>query len=520
MPALSCGIFGFPVNFAAAVILRTLLNFLNQSSLLSLRIVIIDDPTFKQFKEVFLEVAASPASTAHLDALLAKYRSQYATQSVQSNRAPVQSHESAWSWRDDDYKFYGFDSGLDQQIEEAFQRGQSSFLFRVDSGKYKGGMNYTIDFGTMTQRNDTSGYERKLQHDVNAALRNTEAKRIQEEEERRRKQATPQLLNSGTSAIAMAQFTIFGYPADLQAVEGELNKRLGNSPPPPLFSLLSTQNFHSTERLWKTDTIVFDLSLISPPQRLSLEKEAGYLDTEVQWNTQKGQVDLQGLESALPNAKIKLLEELMQIKQSSGEVSFPKEWAPQTQPLQLFDIPNGSPEWQTVAGRFGQTMNASNIRKIERVQNRFLWRSYVLHRETVLLKNNNGSVNERLLFHGTRNTAPENIYDCDEGFDMRYSNPGMWGRGNYFAVNARYSNDYKSTAGNGLFQFFLASVITGDSHNCPANGSIQMPPPKQTNLGLKTVRYDSVSGNTNGSDIFILYDNKGSYPSYLITFQG
>lgn len=47
------------------------------------------------------------------------------------------------------------------------------------------------------------------------------------------------------------------------------------------------------------------------------------------------------------------------------------------------------------------------------------------------------------LFHGTSKTAPELIYQSEEGFNLNYSNVGMWGKANYFAFNSSYSNkDY------------------------------------------------------------------------------
>ena len=47
-----------------------------------------------------------------------------------------------------------------------------------------------------------------------------------------------------------------------------------------------------------------------------------------------------------------------------------------------------------------------------------------------------------MLFHGTSSTVPEVIYSSEEGFDMRFSNEGMWGRAVYFATNSIYSNMY------------------------------------------------------------------------------
>ena len=32
-----------------------------------------------------------------------------------------------------------------------------------------------------------------------------------------------------------------------------------------------------------------------------------------------------------------------------------------------------------------------------------------------------------MLYHGTSKTDPQSIYDSEEGFDIRFSNVGMWG---------------------------------------------------------------------------------------------
>lgn len=48
----------------------------------------------------------------------------------------------------------------------------------------------------------------------------------------------------------------------------------------------------------------------------------------------------------------------------------------------------------------------------------------------------------KFLYHGTSKTKPSEIYMSEEGFDMRFSNEGMWGRAVYFAQNSLYSNNY------------------------------------------------------------------------------
>jgi hypothetical protein len=116
---------------------------------------------------------------------------------------------------------------------------------------------------------------------------------------------------------------------------------------------------------------------------------------------------------------------------------------------------------------------------------------------------------------------------------LRIDVSGMWGRGNYFAVNASYSHGYSHSTGDKNV-FFLASVLAGDVFTCPPDSNLtylpvcnmkltyfRMPPlqKRASKLGLAEERYDSVSGTTGGSVVYILYDNHKAYPKYLITYS-
>ncbi len=133
-----------------------------------------------------------------------------------------------------------------------------------------------------------------------------------------------------------------------------------------------------------------------------------------------------------------------------------------------------------------------------------------------------GVVHEKLLFHGSSCTKPEEIYKGDAGFDMRFSNNGLWGRGNYFAVNASYSNGYAYVTKS--FRKMLAAwVVTGHSKESPPR-QFWRPPKRESDgrLGSESAidsRYDSVTGCTGGSRVYITYDNEHAYPAYIITYQ-
>ncbi len=61
---------------------------------------------------------------------------------------------------------------------------------------------------------------------------------------------------------------------------------------------------------------------------------------------------------------------------------------------------------------------------------------------------------------------------------------------------------------------FLATIIAGKQVDLQSDNSLKVPPINpSTNLP-----YDSVKGNTGGSDVVMVYSNKKAYPSYLITY--
>jgi hypothetical protein len=131
---------------------------------------------------------------------------------------------------------------------------------------------------------------------------------------------------------------------------------------------------------------------------------------------------------------------------------------------------------------------------------------------------NNGFSNTQLIWHGTKGTPPVSIFQGDQGFNIVYSSDNnMWGRALYFAVNASYScqNYSYKMPGNDTYQVFLAEVVLGNSVELPPTGNLYEPP--KTSDGSRN--YDSVTGHTNGSKVYMVYANIKAYPRYLITYR-
>jgi HEPN domain-containing protein len=205
---------------------------------------------------------------------------------------------------------------------------------------------------------------------------------------------------------------------------------------------------------------------------------------------------------------------------------YPPNWVPmpENKAYNLYIVKPKSPEYKKIADLFKKTLPNVKIHCIERIQNRELWTKYKDRRREIERDADLRIVDEIMLFHGTRGTCPEMIYGSETGFDMRFSHDGLWGYGNYFAVNAKYSLHFAYNKGNNQLQMFVARVSPGASKNHGHNQVRYKVPPERETTGLHLPgqvrrRYNSVNAFTNGSEIYITYEHHLAYPEYLITFQ-
>ena len=230
---------------------------------------------------------------------------------------------------------------------------------------------------------------------------------------------------------------------------------------------------------------------------------------------------LTGLKSQLTSIKIFL--QAVETGQSE-ECKQPSHWFPMNDQFVLAELQPSDKEWIEVSQKFAGTMGSTKIRSIKRIQNLKFWRDYNREKKDLIMSRKRSGlieeIKEELLWHGTRNNDPKLIYQAnEESFDLVYSNDGLWGRGLYFAVNAKYSaQDYAySNPAQKTKLFILARVMVGDSITLNQNGSLRKPPFRKDTK--HQITYDSVKGHTGGSDVYILYHMRRAYPEYLIEFE-
>ena len=211
-------------------------------------------------------------------------------------------------------------------------------------------------------------------------------------------------------------------------------------------------------------------------------------------------------------------EEINKFAEQIKLLEFPKEWVPQDDYFKLVKLEQTDKDYLMVKVFFDKTMNGTKIHSIKRIQNKSLFHLYWNAKQH--LSKNKSMINEKYLFHGSKENNPKEIYngkDC--GFDMRLSKDGMWGKAIYFAENASYADNYaftttKSKRKQIIFAYVLVGETVAKSHD--ANSQALTRPPKKNPKTFEL--YDSVQGQTQGSTVFMIYDNNRAYPAFIISY--
>ncbi|KAL6478926.1 hypothetical protein MHYP_G00123590 [Metynnis hypsauchen] len=121
-------------------------------------------------------------------------------------------------------------------------------------------------------------------------------------------------------------------------------------------------------------------------------------------------------------------------------------------------------------------------------------------------------VDERYLFHGTDQSLIETI--SKENFDWRISgiHGRSYGKGSYFARDAKYSNTYAKSK-TGIKMMFAALVLVGEFTK--GNSKYLRPPQRKDTQSF----YDSCVDNEANPAIFVIFEKYQIYPEYIIEYS-
>lgn len=182
-------------------------------------------------------------------------------------------------------------------------------------------------------------------------------------------------------------------------------------------------------------------------------------------------------------------------------------------------------EFQTVNDYFLRALYGQKphyeVVSVYRVENLPLYQSYTVKLKTMQNSksqrvNNNGDVERRWLFHGTRKEVIDKI--VQQGFNRSFAgfNAVAYGKGTYLARDSSYSchPTYSVPDDHGIQYMFLVRAIVGDW----ARGRHgQVAPDPKPNSALEI--FDTTVDNVSNPSIFVAYHDSQIYPEYLVAFR-
>ena len=550
LPFISCIDKDLPAEFLAEACLSAVQEFCEElSSIEKIRFVLSIDMAEK-FQDEF--------TTGSFQQWIVEGKPSIWSSTPDDTTLPSTTVESIWLWKDDDGKYYRYQAAENNILNQE-STYNSSCILKI------GRFSYTIDFIAMTQTNTSTArvrnikkittdhiwkYKNNLQKWERFSLQDS----IKIEIMYVTQDCSPLMINGQmynydfdnmTQQNNHSKTAIKRTIVNMPSVKSDEKQKVGESK--VLVSGLAADIRTAKEKLEGCVRSLSVVKCIDIQSKLVpiLDKHVSRIQNDFRveihsWpdnpaisSDTKAKYNVTGYKNCVQEA----ITEVYQILTSSSasivhSFAKPTEWEPQSNPIELKDVPQGSSEWNKILHHMQQTIPNVNLVSIKRIQNEFLWEKYCQHKERMGRKGPE-RINEMELFHGTSNNPPEDIYKSEEGFDMRFSRTGMWGQGNYFAESAQYSCNYAYTTtdtvqvhsfvrygyhtSSSVQQMFLVKVLTGDSFASPSNKTLRMPPYKPSASSEK-VRYDTVNGVTQGSKVYITYSNDKAYPLYLISF--
>lgn len=167
----------------------------------------------------------------------------------------------------------------------------------------------------------------------------------------------------------------------------------------------------------------------------------------------------------------------------------------------LVKLPKNSAEYMMVVQNIDMTLR-NKIDSVERVQNPYLWGSYLLKKEEYMNYPGFGVVNEEKLFHAT---AKENVYSIvQNNFDWRRTKRTRYGHGVSFSPSAEYANTYCNQKVRSVRALILARVLVKMATK-GHYGTKLPPPPNDTTTGK------------NGK-VVVKYADNEFYPEYVVYY--
>ena len=530
LPAISAGIFAFPLHISTSIIIEALQRFFTSQPFYSLKqLILIDiqDNTLQQFKTICDACLKPTAPVTPVPPPLAP-------KAIPKRPPPPIPPQATFQWQENDGTWKPYSDESVQALRQAYTNNPNGTV-RISRSNFT----YTVDFNSMIQSNDQTAVQRNVRVD-----------------------------NSSTQTGDQDPAPLTEPPSEWKDISSETVTFYGRkdrlSDARDKFEDLVKQLMKKTE---------FDVTHISKNDLIPIMSACKGCFVKLALSEQNTalKVRIEGYYKEVKSTETEIRANLMKLmqEQTPNIDGPPSHWDPHgpDEICKLILIQPPSTEYSDVVSNFRSTMPKASLLRVERIQNTWLWTRYQQDKQRTIQKSETGA-NEMIVYHGTRGNPPVQIYKGEQGFEARVASSGMWGTASYFAVNASYSDSYAfQCPDDGNKQIFSVKICAGDVIDLPPDKTLRLPPlknaataqPQSLNIpqlnqfhslyqtlpqkpssfdpvpaaSMDPVpaassqvptrfvndRYDTVSGQTGGSKVYMIYENGRAYPEYLITYR-
>ncbi|CAD5114819.1 DgyrCDS3859 [Dimorphilus gyrociliatus] len=177
-----------------------------------------------------------------------------------------------------------------------------------------------------------------------------------------------------------------------------------------------------------------------------------------------------------------------------------------------------SDEYKSVETLFFRSLGDNSqyrIVMIERIKNILLKDLYESYKKNIEKRYNNRNVEVRPVWHGTDENSVEEI--CRDHFNRSYQgrNGNRFGMGTYFARHVSYAlNDRLSRRGsNNYKKLIMCRIVQGSS----CLGEPHLKSPLINPMSFPLSRYETVVDNLENPEIYVVFNDFGALPEYVLT---
>ena len=442
IPAISTGIFNYPADKAVEIISETVITY------------ILSKPETRVNRVIF---NTDEDSVANIWTRVLKYKANIKKMKIQSNKSNI---SPSWYWKDDEENWKAFTSDLAEILDNHFKQKNYHFDLNIDRNRYN------IDLVQMRQTNKVTGFVHKISNEVpmiskyqwsfendsdqKSPLSEKHSAIIEKAYKSKEKFIDIELRRHDDDKMEtyryqfckentrignrytdnfenmLARIRINPNLSDFESIGTQINLRTGFKR--KLFrdekevkaEILEVENTQLESR----DVMKIFISGIGNNADIAVSKlkklvEDAYI-TEKYPLIKISNNELKRLEEensavisltsknitvkALPDDLNKIKSELLNFSLQHVAISYPSNWSGMNNDtFKIVEIMRNSTEFNEISNNVSKSVSNLQIKKIERVQNTWLWDKYI--KTTKFLEDKGTKKNEKWLFHGTGSTG-------------------------------------------------------------------------------------------------------------------